>query len=176
MARLGVLNGVVLDTHERIRDLGVSKALGMTPRQTITMVVTSVTPAGLLGGVLGVPIGWALHDAVMPAMGRNAGLKLPDSVIAIYEAPDGNGTADGVRGGGRSGESLPEEEWPQSVMFADGSPVPAAYVTHVQETGLRLAVDVGWNAGDLLLVDNVLVGHGRRPFTGPRRVLVAMSD
>ncbi|MFJ2902610.1 TauD/TfdA family dioxygenase [Streptomyces sp. NPDC087212] len=71
---------------------------------------------------------------------------------------------------------LPEEEWPQSVMFADGSPVPAAYVTHVQETGLRLAVDVGWNAGDLLLVDNVLVGHGRRPFTGPRRVLVAMSD
>ncbi|MFJ6737354.1 TauD/TfdA family dioxygenase [Streptomyces sp. NPDC091279] len=71
---------------------------------------------------------------------------------------------------------LPEEEWPQSVTFADGSPVPAAYVRHVKETGLRLAVDVGWNAGDLLLVDNVLVGHGRRPFTGPRRVLVAMSD
>ncbi|MFJ8332161.1 ABC transporter permease [Streptomyces sp. NPDC094437] len=88
VAGLGVLNGVVLDTHERIRDLGVSKALGMTPRQTITMVVTSVTLAGLLGGVLGVPIGWALHDAVMPAMGRSAGLKLPDSVIAIYEAPE----------------------------------------------------------------------------------------
>jgi alpha-ketoglutarate-dependent taurine dioxygenase len=36
-------------------------------------------------------------------------------------------------------------------------------------------VDVDWRAGDLLLIDNVLVGHGRRSFTGQRRVLVAMS-
>jgi putative ABC transport system permease protein len=88
VAGLGVLNGVVLDTHERIRDLGVSKALGMTPRQTIVMVVTSVVLSGLAGGVLGVPIGVALHDAVMPAMGRSAGLRLPESVIAIYDAPE----------------------------------------------------------------------------------------
>ena len=31
-------------------------------------------------------------------------------------------------------------------------------------------------AGDLLLIDNVLTAHGRRPYTGDRRVLVAMSD
>jgi hypothetical protein len=36
-------------------------------------------------------------------------------------------------------------------------------------------VDVEWAAGELLLIGNVRVGHGRRPFTGPRRVLVAMS-
>jgi alpha-ketoglutarate-dependent taurine dioxygenase len=36
-------------------------------------------------------------------------------------------------------------------------------------------VDVDWNTGDLLVIDNVLVGHGRRPFTGSRRVLVAMT-
>lgn len=87
VAGLGVLNGVVLDTHERIRDLGVSKALGMTPRQTISMVVTSVVLSGLAGGILGVPIGVALHDAVLPAMGRSAGLNLPDSVMANYQAP-----------------------------------------------------------------------------------------
>ncbi|MER6146403.1 TauD/TfdA family dioxygenase [Streptomyces sparsogenes] len=73
-------------------------------------------------------------------------------------------------------ELLSEDEMPQSVTFADGSPIPAEYITHIQETGLRLAVDVEWQAGSLLLIDNVLVGHGRRPFTGPRRVLVAMSD
>ncbi|MFK4273139.1 TauD/TfdA family dioxygenase [Streptomyces milbemycinicus] len=72
-------------------------------------------------------------------------------------------------------ELLSEDEMPQSVTFADGSPIPAEYITHIQETGLRLAVDVDWQAGSLLLIDNVLVGHGRRPFTGPRRVLVAMS-
>ncbi|MFF8659200.1 TauD/TfdA family dioxygenase [Streptomyces huasconensis] len=73
-------------------------------------------------------------------------------------------------------EMLPEEELPQSVGFADGSPIPAAYITHVQETGLRLAVDVDWRRGDLLLVDNVAAAHGRRPYSGRRRVLVAMSD
>lgn len=73
-------------------------------------------------------------------------------------------------------ELLPADELPQSVTFADGSPIPAAHITHIQETGLSLAVDVEWATGDLLLIDNVLVGHGRRPFTGPRRILVAMSD
>ncbi|MFF2851057.1 hypothetical protein ACFVT5_32705 [Streptomyces sp. NPDC058001] len=44
--------------------------------------------AGLVGGALGVPLGAALHDAVMPAMGRGAGLNLPDSVIDVYRAPE----------------------------------------------------------------------------------------
>ncbi|CAM5231048.1 hypothetical protein SANTM175S_04757 [Streptomyces antimycoticus] len=37
-------------------------------------------------------------------------------------------------------------------------------------------MDVDWHTGDLLLIDNMLVAHGRRPYTGTRRVLVAMSD
>ncbi len=72
-------------------------------------------------------------------------------------------------------DALPEDELPQSVTFADGSPIPAEYVTQVRDRGLALAVDVDWQEGDLLVIDNVLVAHGRRPFTGPRRVLVAMS-
>ncbi|MFC8078039.1 FtsX-like permease family protein [Streptomyces sp. NPDC057307] len=88
VAGLGVLNGVVLDTHERVRDLGVHKALGMTPRQIVAMVLTSVVLSGLLGGALGVPAGVALHTMVMPAMGRSAGLHLPDSVIAVHQAPE----------------------------------------------------------------------------------------
>lgn len=71
---------------------------------------------------------------------------------------------------------MPEEEMPQSVTFKDGTPIPAEYIAQIQERGLASAVDVDWRAGDLLLIDNVLVGHGRRPFEGPRRVLVAMSD
>jgi alpha-ketoglutarate-dependent taurine dioxygenase len=71
---------------------------------------------------------------------------------------------------------LPAEEMPQSVTFADGSPIPAEFVNQVRDRGLAEAVDVAWLAGDVLLIDNVLVAHGRRPFTGQRRVLVAMSD
>ncbi|WP_211244264.1 TauD/TfdA family dioxygenase [Actinospica robiniae] len=70
---------------------------------------------------------------------------------------------------------MPAEELPQSVTFADGSPIPAEYVLQVRDRGLAAAVDVDWHAGDLLLIDNVLVGHGRRPYAGERRVLVAMS-
>lgn len=72
-------------------------------------------------------------------------------------------------------EVVPADELPQNAMFADGSPIPAEYITHVQETGMRLAIDVDWRVGDLLLIDNVAVGHGRRAYTGQRRVLVAMS-
>ncbi|HEY5856175.1 MAG TPA: TauD/TfdA family dioxygenase [Aldersonia sp.] len=72
-------------------------------------------------------------------------------------------------------ELLTEDEMPQSVTFADGTPIPADHVTHVREMGWRHAVDVDWRAGELLLVDNVLAAHARRSYSGPRRVLVAMS-
>ncbi|GLX99205.1 syringomycin biosynthesis enzyme [Herbidospora sp. NBRC 101105] len=70
---------------------------------------------------------------------------------------------------------LPAEEFPQYVTFADGTPVPDAHVEQIQERGLAAAVDVDWRDGDVLLIDNVLLAHGRRPFEGTRRVLVAMS-
>ncbi|MFE5207214.1 FtsX-like permease family protein [Streptomyces sp. NPDC056600] len=88
VAGLGVLNGVVLDTRERVRELGIHKALGMTPRQTVTTVVASVLVTGLAGGTVGVPLGLALHGAVVPAMGHGAGLRLPASVLDVHTAPE----------------------------------------------------------------------------------------
>ncbi|MEU4639496.1 TauD/TfdA family dioxygenase [Micromonospora sp. NPDC023814] len=73
-------------------------------------------------------------------------------------------------------ELLSEDEAPQSAQFADGSPIPAEWIVHIQQAGLKHAVDVDWREGDLMVIDNVLVGHGRRPYAGQRRVLVAMSD
>ncbi|MFF0013807.1 FtsX-like permease family protein [Streptomyces sp. NPDC005374] len=88
VAALGVLNGVLLDTRERVRELGIHKALGMTPRQTVVMVLTSVAVTGLVAGALGVPLGVALHGRVIPAMGDSAGLRLPDSVISVYHGAE----------------------------------------------------------------------------------------
>ncbi|MET9375857.1 ABC transporter permease [Streptomyces sp. NPDC002992] len=87
VACLGVLNTVVLDTRERIRDLGVLKALGMTPRQTIVQVLTSVGAIGLVAGAIGVPLGVALHRTVMPAMGRAVGTTIPGAHIDVYGVP-----------------------------------------------------------------------------------------
>jgi putative ABC transport system permease protein len=87
VAGLGVLNTVVLDTRERIHNLAVFKALGMSPKQTIAMVITSVAGIGLLAGAIGVPIGILLHDAVVPVMGQAAGTTIPADDIAIYHLP-----------------------------------------------------------------------------------------
>ncbi|MFI0515006.1 FtsX-like permease family protein [Streptomyces sp. WSLK1-5] len=87
VAGLGVLNSVVLDTRERVHDLGVCKALGMSPRQTVSLVLASVAGIGLLGGLVGVPAGYALHGFVLPVMGHAAGTELPRSVLDVYETP-----------------------------------------------------------------------------------------
>jgi putative ABC transport system permease protein len=85
VAALGVFNAVVLDTRDRVRDLGIHKALGMMPRQTIAMVLSSVVVVGVVGGIVGAPAGAAVHGLVMPAMGDAVGLNLPPVVTDIYE-------------------------------------------------------------------------------------------
>ncbi|MGA5509092.1 FtsX-like permease family protein [Streptomyces umbrinus] len=84
VAGLGVLNSVVIDTRERVHDLGVCKALGMSPRQTVGLVLASVAGIGVLGGLIGVPAGFALHGIVLPVMGHAAGTDLPPSVLDVY--------------------------------------------------------------------------------------------
>jgi putative ABC transport system permease protein len=84
VAGLGVLNTVVLSTRERVHDLGVFKAIGMTPRQTIAMVVCWVAGIGLVAGVIAVPAGIVLHGHVLPAMAAAANLILPASYVNVY--------------------------------------------------------------------------------------------
>jgi putative ABC transport system permease protein len=84
VAGLGVLNTVVLDTRERVHDFGVYKALGMSPKQTAAMMLTSVAVIGGLAGLVGVPLGILLHHQVIPVMGRAAGTRMPTADVAVY--------------------------------------------------------------------------------------------
>ena len=61
----------------------------MTPRQTVAPVLASVVPAGPAGAAVGVPVGMAVHAAVVPAMGRSAGLRLPQSVLSVHDTDAG---------------------------------------------------------------------------------------
>jgi putative ABC transport system permease protein len=88
VAGLGVLNTVVLQTRERVHDLGVFKAVGMTPRQTIAMVVSTVAGIGLAAGLIAIPAGVELHRYVLPAMGNAAQTGLPTSVLNVYHTPE----------------------------------------------------------------------------------------
>ena len=88
VAGLGVLNTVALQIRERAHDIGIFKALGMTPRQTLTMVICSVGITGLVAGIIAVPAGILLHHQVLPAMAHAANSGLPASLIAVYSAPE----------------------------------------------------------------------------------------
>jgi hypothetical protein len=62
----------------------------------------------------------------------------------------------------------------KSITFGDGSPLDREAV----ETAIALAeeftFDVPWRQGDVALVDNFVTMHGRRTFTGTRRVLASL--
>ncbi|MEU3622978.1 hypothetical protein BS329_20475 [Amycolatopsis coloradensis] len=68
-----------------------------------------------------------------------------------------------------------EQDLPLSVSYGDGSRITTEDLDTVRETAGRHALDVPWQCGDVLMVDNMSVLHGRRAFTGDRRILVSMA-
>ncbi|MDW3214017.1 MAG: TauD/TfdA family dioxygenase [Ilumatobacteraceae bacterium] len=61
------------------------------------------------------------------------------------------------------------------VTFGDGTEIDVADLLHVRAVSQSCEVVFPWHAGDVLVIDNVLAMHGRKPFTGHRRVLAAMG-
>jgi len=59
--------------------------------------------------------------------------------------------------------------------YGDGSTIPFSDLEAVRSAYRDAEVVFPWRAGDLLILDNVLALHGRKPFAGDRRVLVAMA-
>ncbi|MEU4238408.1 FtsX-like permease family protein [Actinoplanes sp. NPDC026619] len=87
VAALGVLNTVVLNARERRRDLGTLKSIGMTPRQVVLMMVTSMAAVGLAGGLAGVPVGVVFQRYAMHAIAHAARIVIPDHMLDVYSAP-----------------------------------------------------------------------------------------
>jgi hypothetical protein len=60
-------------------------------------------------------------------------------------------------------------------LFGDGSWIEVSDLDHVRAVMQKEMVPVRWQAGDILVVDNMLACHGRMPFSGPRKILLAMA-
>jgi putative ABC transport system permease protein len=80
IAIAGVFNTLLLTTYERVRDTATLKALGMTPGQVVGMVVASACMVGAIAGVVGVPVGVWLHQALLSLMGTAVGEALPSQL------------------------------------------------------------------------------------------------
>lgn len=80
------------------------------------------------------------------------------------------GAEAGVKSGGAG-----TEDFGNHVTFADGREIDTADLYHIREVSRRCEVLFPWQEGDLMVIDNVLAMHGRKPFTGSRKVLVCMA-
>ncbi len=67
------------------------------------------------------------------------------------------------------------ERMPHYVTFGDGAAIPDELFHIVREAMNGEQVLVKWKVGDALLLDNLLVAHGRTAYKGSRRILVSMS-
>jgi len=68
------------------------------------------------------------------------------------------------------------EDLPRNVYYGDGSPLEESLLDEVRAALDSSRVVFPWHAGDILMVDNMLVAHGRAPFVGERSVVVAMAE
>lgn len=69
-----------------------------------------------------------------------------------------------------------EDELPRNAFYGDGTPIESSVLEEIRQTYHDSSVAFSWQKGDVLMVDNFLVTHGREPFSGPRRILVAMAE
>jgi len=65
---------------------------------------------------------------------------------------------------------------PFNTRLGNGDAIDEDVVRVVNEVYQAHTVRESWQAGDLMLVDNVRTAHGREPFEGPREVLVGLAD
>jgi len=68
------------------------------------------------------------------------------------------------------------EDLPRNVYYGDGTPIPDSVIDRISELYEELCVETPWQKGDLIALDNMLVAHARRPFSGQRKILVAMGE
>ena len=86
IALIGIANTLALSVHERTREIGLLRAVGMTRRQTRRMVRWEAALVSLFGAVLGVTIGvvfgWGVVSA-LPEDGFGGSLAIPVGDIAM---------------------------------------------------------------------------------------------
>jgi alpha-ketoglutarate-dependent taurine dioxygenase len=69
-----------------------------------------------------------------------------------------------------------DEDLPTNTYFGDGGAIPDDIMSHLRACYRAASTRFDYRRDDVLVVDNMLVAHGREPFTGPRKIAVAMAE
>ncbi len=71
---------------------------------------------------------------------------------------------------------LGEEKLPRNAYYGDGAAIELEVLEMIRQAYRDAEHAIAWQQHDILMLDNILTAHGRRPFKGERRVLAAMAD
>ncbi len=64
----------------------------------------------------------------------------------------------------------------EAIRHGDGAPLDAGAVQQAINIADELAFDLAWQVGDVVLIDNTIAMHARRPFKGTRKVVASLAD
>ncbi len=73
-------------------------------------------------------------------------------------------------------KAFSEEDLPHNTYYGDGTPIESEVLEQIREAYRAETVIFPWKTGDILMLDNMLTAHGRQPFSGPRKIVVGMSE
>jgi amino acid adenylation domain-containing protein len=69
-----------------------------------------------------------------------------------------------------------ESKLPRNVYFGDGTPITSAEIAEINQVYQQSQTSFSWQKGDIIMLDNMLAAHGRNPFVGERKIVVAMGE
>jgi len=65
---------------------------------------------------------------------------------------------------------------PRNVFYGDGTPIEDEVVQEIQQLYQEEQCAFPWQEGDVLMLDNLSTAHGRNPYVGERKTVVAMGE
>jgi alpha-ketoglutarate-dependent taurine dioxygenase len=72
--------------------------------------------------------------------------------------------------------SLGKDQLPNNTYYADGTDIEPELIEELKDAYHAETISFEWREGDILMLDNMLVAHGRECYTPPREVVVGMAE
>ena len=73
-------------------------------------------------------------------------------------------------------DELGEDRLPYNTSYGDGAPIDGIAVAAITAAYRQQTCTFNWQCGDVLLLNNLTMAHGRSTYTGQRRMLASMGQ